>query len=55
MNAKALITIGMIAGSVLGGYVPSLWGADPFSLWSMVLGMVGGFAGIWVGYRLSRG
>lgn len=55
MNTKALITVGMIAGSALGGYVPCLWGADSFSLWSLALGMVGGFAGIWAGYRLSRG
>jgi predicted MFS family arabinose efflux permease len=54
MNTKALITIGMVAGSAIGGYVPSLWGADPFSLWSVVLAMVGGFAGIWAGYKLSR-
>jgi hypothetical protein len=54
LNTKALITIGMIAGSALGGYIPCLWGADPFSLGSVVLGMLGGFAGIWAGYRLSR-
>ena len=54
MNAKALITIGMIAGSALGGWIPTLWGADPFSLWPVLLAMVGGFAGIWAGYRLSR-
>lgn len=54
MNAKALVMIGMVAGSALGGWVPCLWGADPFSLWSVTLGMVGGFAGIWAGYRLSR-
>jgi len=54
VNSKALITIGMIVGSALGGYIPSFWGADAFSLWSIVLGMVGGLAGIWAGYRLSR-
>lgn len=54
MNAKALITIGMIAGSALGGWLPTLWGADPFSLASMGAGMLGGLAGIWAGYRLSR-
>ncbi|HYJ32578.1 MAG TPA: hypothetical protein VE326_05110 [Candidatus Binatia bacterium] len=54
MNRKALITIGMIAGSALGGWVPSLWGADPFSLWPIALSMLGGFAGIWAGYQLSR-
>jgi hypothetical protein len=55
LSIKALITIGMIAGSALGGYIPCLWGADPFSLWSVGLGMAGGLAGIWAGYRLSRG
>jgi hypothetical protein len=54
LNTKALVTIGMIAGSALGGWLPSLWGADPFSLWSIVLGMAGGFAGILSAFRLSR-
>ncbi len=54
MNAKALIMIGLIAGSTLGGYVPALWGAGGFSMASVLLGGVGGLAGIWAGYKISR-
>lgn len=54
MNAKALIMIGLVAGSALGGYVPALWGAGGFSMASVVLSGVGGLAGIWAGYKISR-
>ncbi len=54
MKAKTLVMIGMIVGSTIGGCVPSLWGAGAFSLASVVLGVVGGLAGIWAGFRLSR-
>jgi predicted MFS family arabinose efflux permease len=54
MRAKSLIMIGMIAGSTLGGYVPSLWGASGLTLASVLFGGIGGMLGIWAGYRLSR-
>jgi hypothetical protein len=54
MNAKALIMIGMAVGSTLGGFVPTLWGADWFSMASIAGGAIGGFAGIYAGYKLSR-
>lgn len=54
MKAKTLIMIGMVVGSTLGGYLPALWGAGGFSIASVILGMVGGIAGIWAGFRLSR-
>lgn len=54
MKAKTLVMLGMIVGSTIGGYVPSLWGAGAFSLASVALGVVGGLAGIWAGFRLSR-
>ena len=54
MNAKTLIMIGLLAGSTLGGYVPALWGAGAFSLASVFFGGVGGLAGIWAAYKISR-
>jgi hypothetical protein len=54
MSAKALIMIGVIVGSALGGYVPALWGAGGLSMASVVAGAVGGILGIWGGYRVSR-
>ena len=51
---KKLIWLGMFVGSSLGGYLPSLWGDSIFSLWSILLSAIGGFLGIWIGYRLSN-
>ena len=47
--------IGLCAGfgTVVGGYVPELWGASSFSFASLVLGVAGGIAGIWLGLRVS--
>jgi hypothetical protein len=42
------------AGLFVGGYVPALWGASPFSLQSLLFGAVGGVAGVWLGARLSE-
>ena len=54
MTSKALIWIFMVIGSTIFGFIPSLWGADIFSPWSLVLGTVGGMLGIYVGFKLSR-
>ncbi len=54
MKAKTLIMIGMVVGSTLGGYAPSLWGAGGLSLASVVFGGIGGLVGIWAGYKISR-
>ena len=47
--------IGLCAGfgTIAGGYVPLLWGASSFSLVSLVFGVAGGVAGVWVGVRAS--
>lgn len=45
----------MVIGSAIGGYIPALWGDTFFSMTSVLLTAVGGFAGIWVGYQISRG
>jgi hypothetical protein len=47
--------IGLCAafGTVVGGYVPVLWGASSFSLVSLAFGFAGGGAGVWLGVRVS--
>lgn len=45
---------GMIVGSTAGSFLPALWGGGLLSLSSVLLGGVGGVAGIWIAYRLSR-
>ena len=41
-------------GSVVGGYVPVLWGASSFSMVSFLFGAIGAVAGIWAGIRISE-
>jgi len=46
--------LGMIVGSFTGGYMPSLLGADSFSLTSLLGSVAGGILGIWIAYTLTR-
>ena len=54
MSRKSMIMFGMIIGSIAGGYVPSLMGADSFSFASLFASIVGGILGIWAAYTLTR-
>jgi hypothetical protein len=47
--------IGLCAGfgGFVGSELPALWGGSGFSMTSVLLGLVGGGAGIWLGVRLS--
>ncbi len=54
MKSKSLVWIGMVVGSVVGGFVPKLWGAGMFSMSALATSTAGGLVGIWAGYRLSR-
>jgi uncharacterized membrane protein YoaK (UPF0700 family) len=53
VSKKALIWIGMTVGSIAGGYLPALWGGDFLSFSGVILSTVGGFLGIWIGYRFG--
>ena len=52
MSRKKIIMLGMVAGSVAGGYLPALFGLDGLmaSLWGS---FIGGIVGIWIGYKFS--
>ncbi|MCX6753359.1 MAG: hypothetical protein NTW62_03395 [Candidatus Nomurabacteria bacterium] len=54
MNSKSLIFIGTIIGSTLGGYIPTLWGADAFSFSSIIFSSLGAILGIYIGFKLSN-
>jgi len=49
-----IIWLGLFVGSTIGSFVPSLWGAGMFSFSSLIFGTLGGFAGIWLGYKMSE-
>jgi len=54
MNKTIILTCATIFG-IAGGYVPFLWGdTDLFSGWSILMGMIGGLFGIWVGALINR-
>lgn len=53
MNGKPLIWIGLFLGSTIGGFLPELWHASVFSFSSIVFSAVGGFVGIWIGWKIS--
>lgn len=53
MSQKSAIWWGMFIGSTVGGMVPSLWGDSMFSLIGVFLTAVGGFVGIWIGYKIG--
>jgi len=47
--------IGLCAGfgTLVAGYVPVLWGASSLSLVSLIFGLSGAAAGVWLGTRFS--
>ncbi len=55
MINKRVVSLGALIGMTLGACVPMLWGdTDIFSGMSILLGMVGGFAGIWLAVWVSK-
>ena len=54
MSTKTLITLGMIIGSLIGGYLPALFGVNPLSYTAILTSGIGAILGIFLGYKLSR-
>jgi hypothetical protein len=50
---KRVIWLCVFAGSTLGGLIPAAWGDSAFGGMSLLLGVLGAFAGLWVGVRLA--
>lgn len=45
-----ILTIAM----AIGGYIPVLLGADALGGWSILGGLIGGLAGVWVYVKIRR-
>jgi hypothetical protein len=52
-HMRTAIWTGILIGSTLGGFIPSLWGGDLLSYSGLLLSGAGAFAGLWVGYKMS--
>ncbi len=52
MSRKKMIMLGMVVGSVAGGYLPVLFGQDG-PMVSLLGSFIGGIVGIWIGYKFS--
>lgn len=50
----SVMGISVFVGLCLGGFVPELWGASAFGFQSLLFGVAGGIAGVWVGAKLTN-
>jgi uncharacterized membrane protein YeaQ/YmgE (transglycosylase-associated protein family) len=53
MDTRHLIWIGVIVGGVVGGWIPTLWGAPSLSMSGIVGSTIGGLVGIYVGAKIA--
>jgi hypothetical protein len=53
MSLKTAYYIATFIGSILGGYLPALWGAGLFSFSSIFFSAVGGITGIIVVWKMN--
>jgi len=47
MSARFLVFLGMTIGSIIGGYIPTLWGAGLLSYSSILFSGIGAIIGVW--------
>ncbi|MCG6535799.1 MAG: hypothetical protein L7F78_14150 [Syntrophales bacterium LBB04] len=52
MSRKKMIMLGMVVGSIAGGYMPALFGVDDFMI-SLLGSLVGSTLGIWIAFKIS--
>jgi hypothetical protein len=51
---KKVYYIASTVGTFVGGYIPVIFGADGFSVWSVLGGAAGGILAIVVVYKVSK-
>ncbi len=50
---RRVVWIFVGVGSTIGGLLPEAWGGSAFGLASLVLGCLGGVAGLWLAAKLA--
>ena len=53
MYLRHLIWIGVLVGSVIGGWIPTLWGAGALSFTGIIGSTIGGLLGIYLDAKLA--
>jgi len=54
MQPRTLMWLFVLVGSVVGGYIPTLWGANLFSFSSIFFSTLCAFGGLWLAFQISR-
>lgn len=53
MSTKTAVTIGLIIGSIIGGYIPTFFGISAISYTSLITSTIGSIVGIIIAYKLT--
>jgi hypothetical protein len=53
MHSRGTIWMCATMGTLVGGFVPALWGGSQLGVASLLFAALGGFAGVWAGVRLT--
>ncbi|HEY8407535.1 MAG TPA: hypothetical protein VIK66_06125 [Gaiellaceae bacterium] len=51
---RGVIGMCVLFGGVVGGYVPTIWGASSLGVESLLFGAIGGVVGVFVGVRIAE-
>lgn len=54
MSKKTIISIMAGVGMTLGSMIPMLWNGDLLGGVSILLGLVGGIVGVWLGVKIGN-
>lgn len=54
MSAKNTVMLAGTIGTIVGSYIPVLWGGTELSFISLILGGVGGVAAVILAYKIVR-
>jgi len=54
MSSKGIVYLFASIGSILGAYIPKIWGGSLFSVLSVLFSGIGGIAGIFVGLKFTK-
>jgi hypothetical protein len=51
---RGVIGMCVLFGGLVGGYVPTLWGASSLGVESLLFGAIGSVVGVFVGVRIAE-